>query len=265
MYLPKINSGGAASLALLLAAAFAPTVAAQDAAPPPAAPPPAAPSTATVSPSSILSVPLPPYARLRLDLDTRDDDILGVVKSYFRGFNGHSLKALLKSVGVADVVPGTPPAAGGAPSSQNPVDLDLDKAAVLQLMSNSDLETLLRDVHHLRVVVFETRKPPTAARKKGTAPQAAPPKPQSVVAYYEQAYLTREGGRRIMRGDFDDVQVLTVGFPQRGFAMVVQSPSTSVVVRADGYPNFEGAGPLMMAMMLRFTPRGMPYSVLQRP
>jgi hypothetical protein len=79
-----------------------------------------------------------------------------------------------------------------------------------------------------------------------------------VVSYYEQRYLAGEGGRRIVRGDFDDVQMLTVGFPGRGFAMVFQAPGMGVVIRADGYPNFEGIGPFVMATLLRFAPSDSP-------
>jgi hypothetical protein len=67
--------------------------------------------------------------------------------------------------------------------------------------------------------------------------------------------LIREGGRRIARGDFDDVQMLVVGFANRDFALVVGGPSTGVVMRADGYPNFEGLGPLLMGMGLLVAPQ----------
>ena len=264
MHLSKISSGVTAALTIVITTLIAPIIRAQEAAAQPAAPD----TAVAIPPPSILSVPLPPYARLRLDLDTRDDDILGVVKSYFRGFNGQSLKALLNSIGVNGTAPGS---ASGAAANTSGAPLlhpafDLDKAAVLQLMSDSNLETLLRDVRHLRVVVFEM--PPTrpaSSGSKSTARTGTPAKPaaQSVVAYYEEKYLTREGGRRIIRGDFDGVQMLMAGFQGRGFAVVVQSPGMGVVVRADGYPNFEGAGPLAMAMMLRFAPQ-MSYSTLQQ-
>src|SRR4051794_15048944 len=53
--------------------------------------------TPAVQTSSILSVALPPQGRLRFDMDARDEDLLGVVKSLLRGFNTKSLKPLLPS------------------------------------------------------------------------------------------------------------------------------------------------------------------------
>jgi hypothetical protein len=219
----------------------------------------ASPASGTPPAPGILSVALPPYARLRFDMDVRDDDMLGVIKSFFRGFNGQSLKELLnwmKSSGGA-----TGSAAGTDRGVSANLARDLDKVAMVQLLSDADLGTMLRDISHMRVVVFEM--PPTARRPsapQGTAgsDSANRPVPQTVVAYYEQRYLVGEGGRRIMRGDFDEVQMFTVGFPQRGFAMVFQAPGIGVVVRADGYPNFEGIGPFVMATLLRFTPPNRP-------
>lgn len=57
-----------------------------------------------------------------------------------------------------------------------------------------------------------------------------------------------------MRADFDQVQVLTVGFPNQGFAVVFQAPGVGAVLRSDGYPNLESVGPLALAMFLRFAP-----------
>lgn len=192
---------------------------------------------------SILSVALPPQARLRLDVDARDEDILGVVKSLMRGFKGQKLKGLL-----------SPPNSSSAPTSANntspsSASFDAAQAVAIQLLSDADLETVLRDVKHLRVVFFEV--PYSRRSYAGAKPStsALRPAPQSVVSFYEQAYLTREGGHRIARMDFDDVQMLTVGFPQRGFAMVFQAPGMGFVVRADGYPNLESVGPLAMGMM----------------
>jgi hypothetical protein len=157
---------------------------------------------------------------------------------------------------VASTVPGSTP--GGDKALAPGAARDLDKLAAVQLLSDADLGTMLRDINHMRVVVFEM---PRTMRRSSYTPQSTPasgaansPAPQTVVAFYEQRYLAGEGGRRIMRGDFDDVQLLTVGFPGRGFAMVFEAPGMGVVVRADGYPNFEGIGPFVMATILRFAP-----------
>ena len=195
----------------------------------------------------ILSVAMPPQARLRFDVDARDEDILGVVKSLLRGFKGQSLKSLLPAPNAA----GAPTSANGATPggvASSGASPDVMQSAAIQLLSDVDLETVLRDVTHLRVVFFEvpySRRPYSSAKAVDSAIR---PALQSVVSFYEQAYLTREGGHRIARMDFDDVQMLTVGFPQRGFAMVFQAPGIGFVVRADGYPNLESVGPLAMAM-----------------
>jgi hypothetical protein len=206
--------------------------------------------------SSILSVALPPYARLRWDMDVRDEDMLGVIKSFFRGFNGQSLKELLnwaKTSGMAsDATTGSDKVATSGTAR------DLDKLAAVRLLSDADLGTMLRDINHMRVVVFEM---PRSTPRRSSVTQAVPsggtanrPALQTVVNFYEQRYLAGEGGRRMVRGDFDDVQMLTVGFPGRGFAAVFQAPGMGIVVRADGYPNFEGIGPFVMATLLRFAP-----------
>lgn len=201
-------------------------------------------STQTVAPK-ILSISLPPNARLRFDLDARDEDVLGVVKSLLRGFKGQSLKELLASLNLSSVT-----AAKGATPNTTPVDID--KAAAIQLLSDADLGTMLRDINHLRFVVFETpykRYGYSAAEQKQRTRAA-----MSTISHYEAAYIAREGGRRIMRADFDDVQMITVGFPQGGFAMVFQMPGVGVVLRADGYPDFEGVGPLVMGSMMKLVP-----------
>ena len=192
---------------------------------------------------SILSVAMPPQARLRLDVDARDEDILGVVKSLLRGFKGQSLKAMLSAPNAASA----PTPANGAASSN--ASVDTFQTAALQLLSEADLETVLRDVKHLRIVFFEVPYSRRPYRSGNASQSASRPATQSVVSFYEQAYITREGGHRIARMDFDDVQMLTVGFPQRGFAMVFQAPGMGFVVRADGYPNLESVGPLAMGMM----------------
>ncbi|HEX8235974.1 MAG TPA: hypothetical protein VF600_08455 [Abditibacteriaceae bacterium] len=199
--------------------------------------------------AAILSIPLPPNARLRLDVDARDEDVLGVVKSFLRGFKGNSLKDVLDSMNRVHTPANGDNTSAGAPA-------DIQTSAALRMLSDADLETILRNVKQLRFVVFETANPYRSGNNssyqssRARATQAA----QSVLAYYENAYLTREGGRRIARGDFDETQMMVVGFPGRGFAVLFQTPGLGVVIRGDGYPNFEGVGPLVMGMGLRFAP-----------
>lgn len=189
--------------------------------------------------SSILSIPLPPNVKFRFDLDARDEDVLGVVKSFTRGFKGKSLKETLRQFASRDAK------ANAANSTGQNAPADVEKLAALQLLSDADLETLLNNVKHLRVVAFET---PWRWGQKRSAKQQ-----QAIVSYYENAYIAREGGRRIMRADFDDVQMLSVGFPNGGFGVIMQVDGGGVVLRADGYPDLEGAGPLVMGIMMRFS------------
>jgi hypothetical protein len=197
---------------------------------------------------SILSVSLPPNVRLRLDVNARDEDVLGIVKSFLRGFKGENLQSMLLSMSRVRASTNTGPTEG-------PASGDISKAAAVQLLSDADLETILKQINHARFVVFETANPYSGGSTSYQASRArATRAAHSTIAHYENAYITREGGRRIARGDFDDVQVLAVGFPGRGFALVIGAPGTGVVIRADGYPNFEGLGPLLMGMGLLVAP-----------
>ncbi|HEX8551725.1 MAG TPA: hypothetical protein VF681_09245 [Abditibacteriaceae bacterium] len=220
------NSRTAVALAAFTCTAFLSSASAQTPAPP----------TTAFQSSSILSVSMPPNARLRLDIDARDEDLLGVVKSFLKGANGRSLW---------DVLPHTRGVQGSVSNQQPAPAGDIKDVAALQLLSDTDLETILRDIKHLRIVAFET---PHTFRNWNERPK----KPNlATISYYENAYITREGGRRIVRADFDDTQFLTVGFPNGGFGVVMQMPGAGVVVRADGFPNLEGASPMVMALMVK--------------
>jgi hypothetical protein len=82
-------------------------------------------------------------------------------------------------------------------------------SAAVQILSDADLESILSRINHARFVVFETPNPYAGGTYSYQASRARATKTsQSTIAYYENAYLTREGGRRIARGDFDDVQML---------------------------------------------------------
>jgi hypothetical protein len=54
---------------------------------------------ATFANTDILSVALPANARLRLDIDARDEDILGMVQSLLKGVNGRQLAGLYRALG----------------------------------------------------------------------------------------------------------------------------------------------------------------------
>lgn len=187
----------------------------------------------------VLSIGLPPQARLRIDIDARDKELLGVVKSLLEGFEGSNLSSVLKAPVATDAANAGTPTPGNSSPSRN-----LDGAAVIQLLSDVDLGSVLKNVTHLRAVAFETPRATLAATRRIP----------SVLDYYEKAYIGTEGGHRIMRADFDEVQAMVVSFPQGGFAMIFQAPEFGMVLRSDGYPNLKSVGPLVTAMFLRFVP-----------
>lgn len=250
----KINPSGRilpTLLALSIATNFAQTAFAETEKTP--APETNTPVTTVVEPAAMeasktddWSVGMPPNARLRLDIDARDEDILGVVKSFLRGLNGQNLQGMMSPLNSAGLLPGTPPVEG-QPAAANP-------------FSNVDLGYILGDITHLRVAFFETAVPQssTSVKKK----PASTPLP--LMSYYEKRFVTEAGGRRIVRADFDDTQMLMVGFEKNGCAIVMQAPGKGVVIRTNGYPNLEGIGPLAMAGFSSIAPllQSMP-SVLQ--
>ena len=159
--------------------------------------------------------------------------MLGVVKSFLRGFNGTNLKQI---VGLAG-------ADGAAKAPSTGPTTDVNSAGALAILSDTDLKTILADIHHLRLGVFET---PNNYGNRSAQIKSS----NSVLNYYSAAYLTREGGRRTLRADIDEVQMIGVSFPSGGFAMVLSGPGFGVVMRGDGYPNLEGIGPLVMGATL---------------
>lgn len=223
------------AVALLSAAcsAFAGSASAQSTAP--AVSPPAA---ATAPASTILSVSLPPNARLRLDLDARNEDVLGVVKSFLDGVNGYELDRIMPSASA----PGATVPGSGSETKAFP---NVEKLGMLKVLSDVDMSTLLQDVHHIRVVAFQM--PYRYGVRQSVKEQ------QAVIRYYEQAYVTREGGRRIAIADLDDTQLLTIGFPGGGFALVMQIQNAGLVVRSDGYPNLDSLGKIVLAAGLQLS------------
>jgi hypothetical protein len=170
-----------------------------------------------------------------LDVDARDAELLGVVKSLLQGFEGSGLNSVVDSFNK----PVASPTTVAGPT-------DITALAALKMLSNADLSTFLQGVHHLRVVAFETPSRPGPAK---TA--IAPP---SIIAYYEDKYVNGEGAHRTMRADFDDIQMMIVSFPEKGFAAIFQAPGMGIVVRSDGYPNLSSIGPLVTAFLIRTSP-----------
>ena len=212
----------------LLAAA---PVSAQQAAPPPQTAPPALTETAP------LVIPPPPGGKLRVEMDARSEDLLGMVKSFLKGIGETG-------------PPVTTTAAGRALSLPNPV---------AEAIASGDLAAMLRDVNHVHLAVYEvagaagpspvimvTPVQPGLKKSFAAAPSAAPPVPPAPAApafdsnsFYESAFAA-EGAHRILYTDADAYKLVMVGFPnRRGFAFAASGGGYVVVERSDGYPDLE--------------------------
>ncbi len=224
-----------ASLTLTTAAVFAALpISAQTAPVPPGT------ASAGFPALSPLTIPVPPGGKLRVEMDARSEDLLGLVKSFLKGIG---------ETGAPTVVP-----AGTAASPPNPL---------AQAISNGDLAAMLKDVNHVHVVVYEIPgaaapaspvsvqvTPATPKLKKSVTvtviTPAAPPAPAAPVvpafdsnSFYETAFAA-EGAHRILYTDADAYKLVMVGFPNRqGFAFAASGGGYVVVERSDGYPDLE--------------------------
>ena len=199
-----------------------------------------------------LAIPVPANARVRLDFDTRGDDLLGIMKNFLKGFNGNSIIGSLDATRAARA-----PKAGVA--LQGPLT---PSPALLQLADEADLGLLLKDVNHVHMVYLELPTGPTQhpALHRTPGDLASPALPAAalqdlpkMMSFYELSFVG-EGGHRILWADDDaDARVLMVGFSRpSGYALVVQAPGALVALRADGYPNPEGTGPLLSLSAAQF-------------
>lgn len=162
----------------------------------------------TPAPTPALPIPLPPGAAVQMELDSRDQDLLGMVKSLLTG--------------------------AAAPAGAATAKASADANPFLSLLSDGQLTALLKDIHHLHVLSF---KPADAAASPATPPA-------DMLAFYETPFEA-EGGHRILYLNGPQ-KVVMVGFDQpRGFAAAVQSSGSVFVVRADGYPDMTVVGSLL--------------------
>ena len=186
------------------AAVTAPTVTAPTASP--AVSSPAATLVVTPNMDSGLSAPLtiPPGAKLRVEMDARSEDVLGM------------MKAFLKGIGET----------GSAPTPGQPAP---PRSPMADLFANGNLADILKDVNHVHFVVYEVA-PGTQGVKPATFDSNA---------FYENAFGT-EGAHRIMFADADQYKLVMVGCPDRkGYAFAASGGGYVAVSRIDGYPNLE--------------------------
>ena len=194
----------------------------------------------TAPPLSQLAIPVPPGGKLRVEMDARSEDILGVLKSFLKGIGETNSTA--RAVDPA------------RPIKPNPI---------ADALAGGDLADILKDVNHVHFVVYEIpgAKPPVMPQmsptviikplgKKGgkalmTVPAVpviapAPPVPAfDSNAFYETAF-DAEGAHRLLFTDADEYKLVMVGFPDRkGYAYAVSGGGYVIVSRSDGYPNME--------------------------
>lgn len=171
-------------------------------------------------PPRVLPIPIPPNAVVQAELDARDDDLLGMVKSLLAGIVSQK----------------TTPAAAEEATRILPAAPSGPEPAFMRLLSEGQISALLKDIHHLHIVTFSLTPP----QADGTASPSL-----DLLRFYEETFLA-EGGRRIAWSDVAPARFLMVGFDKpKGFAAVLHAPGRGVVVRADGYPNMEVLGGLM--------------------
>ncbi len=183
-----------------------------------------------------LLIPAPPGGKLRVEMDARSEDLLGMVKSFLKGIGETGSPTV--------VLPGQTTAPASA-AAQNPI---------AQAIASGDLAAMLKDVNHIHVVVYEVAAP---ASPRMTATLGNPAVPKSPLAapvftaplpavpafdsnsFYETAFAS-EGAHRILYTDADAYKLVMVGFPNRqGFAFAASGGGYVVVERSDGYPNLE--------------------------
>ena len=183
-----------------------------------------------------LVIPAPLGGKLRVEMDARSEDLLGMMKSFLKGIGETGAPAV--------VVPGQ------TAQTPNPVQ---------EAITNGDLAAMLKDVNHVHVVVYETPgaapTPPSALLLPGkpglkkslmAAPAMPPLAPATPMvpafdsnSFYETAFAA-EGAHRILYTDADAYKLVMVGFPDKhGFAFAASGGGYVVVERSNGYPNLE--------------------------
>ena len=182
--------------------------------------------------TSPLVIPPPPGGKLRVEMDARSEDLLGMMKSFLKGIGETGQPVYLTS--------------GRAASPPNPV---------ADAIANGDLAAMLKDVNHVHIAVYEVAGPTgpspvmliTPAQhglKKSLVTAAPAPAAPAVPAFdsnsfYESAFAA-EGAHRLLYADADAYKLVMVGFPNRqGFAFAASGGGYVVVERSDGYPDLE--------------------------
>ena len=162
-----------------------------------------------------MPIPIPPDVKVTMEVDARQEDLLGLVKSLLKGMSagGAQIGPLNENVG--------PP-----PASR--------EEFLAQLLTGGRLEAILKNVNHVHFIMM--------------TPSLG--KPVGLRELYEEPLLAK-GGHRIAWMDFDSNQLLVVGFDgPKGFEVAIQANGQLLVIRSDGFPDLEALAPLLKALML---------------
>ncbi len=182
--------------------------------------------------TSPLVIPPPPGGKLRVEMDARSEDLLGMMKSFLKG--------------IGETGQPVYPASGRAMSPSNPV---------ADAIANGDLAAMLKDVNHVHIAVYEVAGPAPmpllglvppgtiGLKKMLAAPTITPASPVIPAfdsnSFYESAFAA-EGAHRLLYADADAYKLVMVGFPNRqGFAFAASGGGYVFVERSDGYPDLE--------------------------
>ena len=175
-----------------------------------------------------LPITAPPNSTVQVDMDVRDDDLLGVFKSMLKGVSEGGQAA------VAAQSPSAVPVRSGSYADMG--------RQVAGMVSRADLGDILKDVTHVRFLVYQLKPSADAAPVRavtGKKPVSFDPPPASpdLTPQYETAFAA-EGGHRILYVNSAPVHVVMTSFGHaHGSALVVQGPGTLAVMRVNGYPD----------------------------
>jgi hypothetical protein len=234
-----------------------------------------------------LPIPVPAGAKVHLELDTHDEDLLGVLKSLLRGFNPAGMAAMfgtrlmavpggppMEPMGAPGTAPGRPPAPptpgpgvpgprfppggpgvpsfpggpGGVPGGPGPGAMP---AAPFGGGPGGPPGT-----PDMAAWMRQLEKANPADILKQihqlhlvvlTAADGSDPK--ALLSSYEEPYM-KEGGRRLLWVDNDNSWFSMIAFHDpRGFAAIYVSGKDVLVMRMDGYPDLEPVGALVMSFV----------------
>jgi hypothetical protein len=182
-----------------------------------------------------LPIPLPDQAKVTMEIDAHQEDLLGVAKSLLKGLNLPALMQMMQGMapgmGLPDIQPNGAPLPGAEEGAHGP-----GAVAGIKPIYAPNFADLLKGINQVHMVVF---KP---ANKD----------PEQIIKFYEMPFQ-EQGGRRVLWFNQGANQVLMMGFREpRGFALIMPMGEEVTVIRADGYPDLEGVGSFvtMLATMV---------------